>query len=231
MVLLHEGLGCVALWRDFPKRLAEATGWGVFVYSRLGYGESDPVELPRPLDYMTEEALENLAPVLDAFSFERGVLFGHSDGGTIAAAYAGLVQDPRLMGIIAMAPHFFSEEMQLAEIARAKEAFETTGLKAKMSKYHRDLEATFYGWNDSWLHPDFEVCDEQAVLGGITVPVLALQGREDQYGTLTQIDVIERLCAGPVRKEVIENCRHSPQFDQPDAVILAVTSFIDSLGG
>lgn len=147
LVLLHEGLGCAALWRDFPQRLAEATGWGVFVYSRAGYGQSDPVSLPRPLDYMTHEAVDVLPEVLDAFGFRRGVLMGHSDGATIAAIHAGSVADFRVRGIILMAPHFFTEDMGIAEIEKAKVGYETSDLRAKMAKYHRDPDNAFLGWN------------------------------------------------------------------------------------
>ncbi|MFW6345192.1 MAG: alpha/beta fold hydrolase, partial [Halomonas sp.] len=133
IVLLHEGLGCLVLWRDMPERLAARTGWGVMAYSRAGYGQSDPAELPRPLDYMTREAHEVLPQVLDAVGCRRGILMGHSDGATIAAEYAGGVEDFRVRGIVLMAPHFFTEEMGLAEIARARAAFEEGDLKARMA--------------------------------------------------------------------------------------------------
>ncbi|MEC9313050.1 MAG: alpha/beta fold hydrolase, partial [Pseudomonadota bacterium] len=138
LVLLHEGLGCVALWRDFPEKLAAATGLGVFVYSRQGYGQSDPVTLPRPLDFMTREAKDVLPGLLDAIGLEHGVLMGHSDGATIAAIYGGSVLDHRVRGLILMAPHFFTEPGGLAEIAKAKEAYDSGDLKEKLAKYHKD---------------------------------------------------------------------------------------------
>jgi len=156
IVLLHEGLGCTALWRDFPKRLADATACGVVAYSRSGYGASDLATLPRPLDYMTQEAVRVLPDVLNSLGINRCILFGHSDGATIAAIYAGSVADSRLCGVIPMAPHFFTESVGLTEIRRAKEAYETTELKQRLAKYHQDPDSTFRGWNDSWLHPDFE---------------------------------------------------------------------------
>src|SRR5271168_5005175 len=137
IVMLHEGLGCVALWRDFPRRLAEATGFGVFVYSRAGYGQSDSVELPRPLDYMTREARETLPLVLDAIGFQRGILLGHSDGASIAAIYAGAIEDFRVRGLVLIAPHFFTEESGLAAIAAALAAYEAGDLKRRLAKYHR----------------------------------------------------------------------------------------------
>lgn len=226
LVLLHEGLGCVALWRDFPSRLINATGWGVFVYSRAGYGKSDWAELPRPLDYMTIEAMEVLPDVLDAIGFKNGVLVGHSDGATIAAIHAGLCDGQRVKGVILMAPHFFTEEMGLTEIAKAKTAYEAADLSVKLSKYHHDPDNAFFGWNDSWLHPDFRQWNVEAVIDQIQVPVLAIQGQQDQYGTLAQIEVIERRCPAPVEKLVLEACRHSPFLDQEAEVIDAMSRFL-----
>lgn len=225
LILLHEGLGCVALWRDFPDRLAQATGWGVFAYSRAGYGQSDPTPLPRPLDYMTREAVGVLPQVLDAIGLHRGVLMGHSDGATIAAIHAGSVQDQRVRGLILMAPHFFTEDMGLREIARAKEAFETSDLSDKMARYHRDPDQTFRGWNDVWLNPGFQSWDVSEVIDYLRVPVLALQGREDQYGTLAQIDEIAQRSYAPVDVEILDACRHAPHQDQPEKVLTLVQEF------
>lgn len=229
LVLLHEGLGCVALWRDLPERLAQATGWGVFVYSRAGYGQSDPADLPRPLNYMTREATEVLPQVLDQIGFQRGVLMGHSDGATIAAIYAGSVEDFRVRGLVLMAPHFFTEEMGLAEIAKAREAFETTDLKGKMARYHRDPDNTFRGWNEAWLDPGFRAWDVSEVIDYLRIPVLAIQGREDQYGTLAQINEVAERSYAPVDVEVPDDCRHAPHLDQPEAVLRAVTEFTQRL--
>ena len=222
LVLLHEGLGCAALWRDFPKRLAEATGFGVIAYSRAGYGQSDLADLPRPLDYMTREAVEVLPRVLDAIGFRRGVLVGHSDGATIAALYAGSVIDHRVRGIVLMAPHFFTEDMGLKEIAEAKTAYETTDLRGKMAKYHRDPDNTFRGWNESWLHPEFRDWNVADAIDYIRIPVLAIQGREDQYGTLAQIEEIEERCYAPVDTLILDGCRHSPHLDRPEEVVAAI---------
>lgn len=229
IVLLHEGLGCLALWRDFPERLSKATGFGVMAYSRDGYGQSDPADLPRPLNYMTREAVVVLPQVLEAIGFRRGILMGHSDGATIAAIYAGSVSDARVRGIILMAPHFFTEEGGLAEIAKAKEAFETAGLKDRMAKYHRDPENAFRGWNDSWLHPDFKSWNVADVIDYLRVPTLSIQGVDDQYGTLAQIDVIEDRSYAPVERLVLDNCRHAPFLDQPQAVLAAVSEFTKRL--
>jgi pimeloyl-ACP methyl ester carboxylesterase len=225
IVLLHEGLGCAALWRDFPEQLVEATGFGVVAYSRAGYGQSDPADLPRPVDYMTREALEVLPRVLDAAGFRRGVLMGHSDGATIAAIHAGSVEDFRVRGIVLMAPHFFTEAMGLEEIARARTAFETTDMRTRMAKYHRDAEATFRGWNEAWLNPAFAAWDVSDVIDYIRVPALAIQGRQDQYGTLAQIAALAERSYAPVDVEVLDDCRHAPHSYQPEAVLAAVGEF------
>ena len=225
LVLLHEGLGCNALWRDFPAKLAEATGHGVFAYSRAGYGNSDPADLPRPLDYMTREAVDILPQVLNAIGFRRGILVGHSDGATIAAIYAGSVQDMRVRGIVTMAPHFFTEEIGLAEIAAAKKAFASSDMKARMSKYHADPDNTFHGWNDSWLHPDFKSWNVSEVIDYIRVPVLAIQGEDDQYGTLAQIEELYNRCYAPVEKLILSDCRHAPFLDQQEKVVAGIADY------
>ena len=229
IVLLHEGLGCLALWRDFPARLVAATGWGVFVYSRAGYGQSDLDDLPRPLEYMTRHAVDVLPDVLDSFGFRRGVLMGHSDGATIAAIYGGTVADHRVRALILMAPHFFTEDMGLAQIALARESFATGDLSARMAKYHRDAGHTFHGWNEAWLDPaarDWNVGD---VLDYLRIPVLAIQGREDEYGTLAQIEEVETRSYAPVETLILDHCRHVPQADQPEAVLTAVADFLARL--
>jgi len=229
IIMLHEGLGCTALWRDFPRQVAERTGMGVFVWSRRGYGQSDPAALPRPLDFMTREALEVLPHVLDRIGFRRGILFGHSDGATIAAIYAGSVSDMRVRGVILMAPHFFTEPIGLAEIERARQAYEAGSLKARMSKHHRDPDATFYGWNDAWLASGFKGWNVAEVIDYLRIPVLAIQGRNDQYGTLAQIEEIESRIYSPVDVAILDNCRHAPHFEQPDQTLTAVSKFADRL--
>ncbi len=229
IVLLHEGLGCLALWRDFPRRLAEATGWGVFVWSRAGYGLSDPDDLPRPLDYMTREAVDVLPEVLDAFGFRRGVLTGHSDGATISAIYAGSVSDHRVRGLVLMAPHFFTEEMGLKQIAAAKEVFAQGDMREKMAKYHRDPEHTFRGWNDAWLDPEFKAGNVGDVIDYLRIPTLAIQGRADEYGTLAQIEEVETRSYAPVETLILEDCRHAPHLDQPEAVLAGVAEFVTRL--
>ncbi|MFK7894023.1 MAG: alpha/beta fold hydrolase [Granulosicoccus sp.] len=226
LFLLHEGLGCIRLWRAFPAALASATGFGVVAYSRAGYGQSDPADMPRPLDYMTREAIDVLPLVLDALDIRQAVTLGHSDGATIAAIHAGTVDDDRIKGTVLMAPHFFTEPMGLTEIAAARDAFaKSPTLAERMAKYHRDPEHTFRGWNDSWLHPQFTVSDASESISGIRVPVLAIQGREDQYGTLAQIDVLEKSARVPVQRLILDDCRHAPHLEQAQAVVAAIAGF------
>lgn len=231
LVLLHEGLGCVALWRDLPGRLAAATGLGVLAYSRAGYGQSDPAPLPRPLDYMTREAVHVLPRVLDGLGIGPCLLVGHSDGATIAAEYAGRVADPRLRGLILIAPHFFTEPMGLAEIAAARKAYATAELRGKMAKYHRDPDNVFYGWNDAWLAEGFKSWNVAGVIERWRVPCLAIQGAADQYGTLAQIHTIERLSPAPVETLIVDGAHHAPQLERPAAVLPAIVRFCHDRAG
>src|SRR3978361_865104 len=159
IVMLHEGLGSAALWGDFPDRLQAATGAGVLVYSRAGYGASSPVGLPRPLDYMHTEALDILPQLLDAIGFRRGLLLGHSDGASIAAIYAGGIGDHRIRGLALIAPHFVVEDVSVASIAPIQTPYETTDLRTRLARWHKDVDNTFYGWNDAWLDPKFRDWD------------------------------------------------------------------------
>lgn len=225
IVLLHEGLGCVALWRDFPTKLAEATGFGVFAWSRSGYGQSDPVDLPRPLDYMTREAVDMLPGVLDAIGFKHGVLIGHSDGASIAAIYAGSVEDHRVRGLVLMAPHFFTEDGGLKSIAEAKQVYESGDLRARLAKYHKDVDNAFCGWNDAWLDPGFKSWNIAEAIDYLRIPVLAIQGADDQYGTVAQIEEIENRIYSPVEVEILADCKHSPFLEQPAKTLEAISVF------
>lgn len=227
IVMLHEGLGAARLWGDFPEELAERTGAGVFVYSRAGYGRSSPVRLPRPLDYMQREAAEVVPKLLDAIGFRRGVLLGHSDGASIAASYAGSVQDHRVRGLALLAPHFFVEEFSLEEIRRAKERYAAGELRDKLARHHADVDVAFKGWNDAWLDPDFgRVFDIVEPLAYIRVPVLIVQGEDDPYGTVAQIRVAEEECYCPVDAVLLPGCGHAPHRDKPQETLAAVASFV-----
>jgi pimeloyl-ACP methyl ester carboxylesterase len=229
IVMLHEGLGCVGLWNEFPDQLQAATGAGVFVYSRAGYGRSSPVRLPRPVTFMHEEAREVLPKVLDAIGFRRGLLLGHSDGASIAAIYAGSVQDHRVRGLILIAPHFFTEDMGIAEIARAKEAYATTDLRQKLARWHADVDNAFRGWNDAWLDPEFRNWDITEPLAYIRVPILIVQGEDDQYGTQRQIEVARQECYCPVEVALYRGVRHAPHREAPALLLASVSEFAGRL--
>jgi pimeloyl-ACP methyl ester carboxylesterase len=229
LVLLHEGLGCVGLWDDFPDRLAAATGAGVFVYSRAGYGQSSPVALPRPLNYMDDEAKRVLPAAMDMIGFQRGLLIGHSDGASISALYAGSVQDHRVRGLVLIAPHFFVEDVSIKSIAEARDAYASTDLKAKLGKWHADPDNTFRGWNDAWLDPGFRSWNIVEELSYIRVPMLIVQGEQDQYGTMRQIEVAEEECYCPVEVAIIPGARHTPQRDARDATLATISDFTNRL--
>jgi len=226
LVMLHEGLGCVGLWNDFPDRLAATTGVGVFVYSRAGYGKSSPVKLPRPLSYMHDEARDTLPLLLDVIGFRRGLLIGHSDGASIAAIYAGSHQDHRVGGLVLIAPHFFTEDLGIASIADAKRAYETGDLRARLSRWHADVDNAFRGWNDAWLDPNFRRWDITEFLAYIRVPLLIVQGEDDQYGTVRQIEVAKQECYCPVEVALLPGARHSPQREAAEATLEAVADFV-----
>jgi pimeloyl-ACP methyl ester carboxylesterase len=231
LVLLHEGLGCVAPWRDFPASLARATGWRVFAYSRLGYGASDGIARPRPLSYMHDEARDWLPRVLDAAGIGACVLVGHSDGASIAAIHAAEARDARLRGLVLIAPHFFVEDVSVESIAAIRGEYERGGLRTRLARYHADVDAAFYGWNDAWLDPRFRAWDVTALLPRIAVPVLGLQGADDAYGTAAQLEAASRLIAAPVRTRLIAGARHAPHLEAPEETMAEITRFVSSLPG
>ena len=230
LVFLHEGLGCVALWRDFPARLAAATGCGAFVYSRLGYGRSDPCELPRPIRFMHTEGLGVLPRVLAAAGIKECILIGHSDGGSIAIIYAGGTPAVPLRGLITEAAHVFCEQISVDSIEAAKRQFEKKDLRARLNKYHGDnTDCAFRGWNDVWLHADFMAWNIEEYLPGIKVPMLALQGADDQYGTIAQVEAIGRLTGQRTETRILSDCRHAPHAEQEAATFDAMQAFIQKI--
>jgi pimeloyl-ACP methyl ester carboxylesterase len=222
LVFLHEGLGSVGLWRDFPDRLARATGRRALIYSRAGHGNSAVPERPRTPRFMHDEALDVLPPLLREHGIERPVLVGHSDGGSIALIHASRHPVSRL---VLLAPHVFVEDLSVASIAEARETFETTDLRERMARHHRDAEATFRLWNDIWLAPEFRDWSIEDVLPAITAPVLAIQGEHDQYGTLAQIDAIENGVSGPFERAVL-NARHAPHLEAPEETLRIAAAFV-----
>ena len=229
LVLLHEGLGCVAGWGSFAEDLAVATGAGVFAYSRAGYGRSSPAKLPRPVSFMHDEARDVLARVLDAIGFRRGLLVGHSDGASIATIYAGSIQDHRVRGLALMAPHFFTEDVGIAEIVRTRAAFEAGPLRAKLARWHADPDNAFHSWCGPWLDPEFRKWDLSDALAHIRVPILIVQGENDQYGTTRQIEVAQQECYCPVDVAMLPNTRHAPHREAPEATLRAISDFVNRL--
>jgi pimeloyl-ACP methyl ester carboxylesterase len=229
IVMLHEGLGSAGLWGDFPEKLQAATGAGVFGYSRAGYGASTPVKLPRPVDYMHIEAREVLPKLLDAIGFRRGLLLGHSDGASIAAIYAGSHQDHRVEGIALIAPHFIVEDVSVKSIAEIKTAYETTNLREKLARWHKDVDNAFYGWNGAWLDPKFRNWDISEFLAYIRVPIAILQGVDDAYGTMRQVEIAQEECYCPVDVTVIPGAGHQPHREAPGPTLDAIAEFANAV--
>ncbi len=227
IVMLHEGLGSVALWKDFPAALAARTGSGVLSYSRYGHGTSSLLEEKRPVDYMHREGEVVLPAVLAHFGIARPILFGHSDGGSIALIHAGHRPDA-VAGLILEAPHVFVEDLTVASIAGVRDVYRTTDLSAKLGRYHQDVDRTFWGWNDIWLDPRFKLWNIEGHLPAIRCPILAIQGEDDEYGTRAQLDAIQ--AATPATEVVLlPRCGHSPHRDQSTAVLGRAADFIEEL--
>ena len=229
LVFLHEGLGSIRQWRDFPAKLAAATGCRGLVYDRYGYGQSDVLaETRRTVRFMHDEALNALPEMLAALKIEKPILVGHSDGASIALIHAGAGHDT--LGVVAMAPHVFIEPICISSIRTATRTFETTDLAEKLGRYHRDVRKTFYGWADVWLDAQFGGWDIRGdYLPGVRCPVLAIQGFDDEYGTMAQLDEIERRVSGPCELLKLEKCGHAPFREQPEVVLSAAASFVEEL--
>jgi pimeloyl-ACP methyl ester carboxylesterase len=229
LVFLHEGLGCVERWRSFPADVVAATGRRAVVYSRAGYGRSDPVPLPRPVGYMHHEARAVLPVLLDDLDVVSPVLLGHSDGASIALIHAGSAIRA-ISGIVALAPHVFVEDVTVAGIEQARASFLETGMRERLGRYHNDVDATFWGWNDVWLSAPFRSWDITAEVARIREPVLVVQGRDDAFGTLHQVDAIVEGSGGPVVTCVLDRCGHAPHLDRPEETLDAVVGWLAALG-
>jgi pimeloyl-ACP methyl ester carboxylesterase len=224
LVFLHEGLGSVGLWRDFPDRLADATGRRAFIYSRAGHGRSDVPDEPRTPRFMHDEALNVLPGLLAEHGIARPVLVGHSDGASIALIHAS--RHP-VSALVLLAPHVFVEDLSVTSIAEARDAFETTDLRERMARYHRDAERTFRLWNDIWLAPEFRDWNIEDVLPDVSAPVLLIQGERDQYGTPAQVEAVRRGVSGPADL-VLLDCRHAPHLEAPEETLAAAARFVSA---
>lgn len=231
ILFLHEGLGSASTWRDFPDALAAATGCGALVYSRAGYGRSDPVPLPRPVRFMHDEA-RVLAAIVQQAGIREAVLLGHSDGASIALIAAGTGAILGLRALVLEAPHTFAEPCGLESIARTAEVYRTTDLRARLARHHGDnTDVAFWGWNGVWLDPEFRAWNIEDALPGITVPTLVIQGEDDEYGSWKHVESIQRRSSGPVETLLLPRCGHRPHVEQRETVLDAMGRFIRGVLG
>jgi pimeloyl-ACP methyl ester carboxylesterase len=228
IVFLHEGLGSLSIWRDFPSRLARATGCGALVYSRYGYGRSTVCVSGFAPDYMHREALETLPALLDHFEIEKPILYGHSDGASISLVHAGGARRS-VRGLIVEAPHVFVEPESLVGLDMALDAFQNQGLRESLARHHRNANQTFSNWHAVWGSQAFRDWNLEGFLPAIQVPVLLVQGAEDAYGSLDQLDAIERGVTGRCERKVLNACGHSPHREMTDQVLDTATAFIQGL--
>lgn len=228
LVLLHEGLGCVATWKTFPERLHKETGREVIAYSRAGYGRSSGIQLPRPLDFHTREALDVVPAVLDEMSIRNFIFVGHSDGASIALIYAGVCPSPRIRGLVLIAPHVFAERQGIETIAKIQKRYETSDLRKKLSRYHGDnVECAFRGWSETWLDPGFSDWNIESHLPHIKSPVLTLRGNDDPYSTSEHVQRIAAGVSGPVDVCGLADCAHAPHLEQPLQTRQKVVDFVE----
>ena len=226
IVMLHEGLGSVALWKDFPERVANATGCAVLVYSRYGHGKSERLAEKRSVDFMHHEAKAVLPELLRQFGIARPILLGHSDGASIALIYASTWPD-RVRGLVLEAPHVFVEEFGLRSTVAIRKLYESSDLPKRLGRYHDHVDETFRGWNDIWLDPQFRSWNIEEDLDAINCPTLIIQGENDEYGTLAHVSAIQKRVPTAERL-ILADCGHSPHRDQPELTLDAICKFAAS---
>ena len=229
LVFLHEGLGSVALWRDFPRKVATRLHAPAVVYSRFGYGASDGLTGKRTPRFMHDEALGVLPALLDQLGIEQPILIGHSDGASIALIHSAASGRP-VRGLVCLAPHVFVEPVCVESIAKIRQSYFDTDLKQRLAKYHARVDDAFLGWADIWLEPEFLSWSIEDLLGRIDRPLLLIQGEDDEYGTLAQLDRIEAHVRGPTHRLALPRCGHSPHRDQEATVLDAIVAFVNGLG-
>ena len=225
LVFLHEGLGSVSLWRDFPDRVARRLGGPAMVYSRFGYGRSAGLEGPRTPHFMHEEALQVLPQLLDTLHIEKPILIGHSDGASIALIHAA-ASGRRTTGVVLMAPHVMVETICVESIARVSETYEKSDLRTRLARHHVRVDDAFRGWSRIWLDPRFRTWNLAKEVEALAVPALLIQGEDDEYGTVAQLDAIAEVAKGPVQRLVLANCGHAPHRDQEAVVLDAIAEFV-----
>ncbi len=223
IVMLHQGLGSIALWRDFPRAVHEATGLRVLVYSRWGYGNSDPVTaFPHGADFMHRGALVELPDLLGKLGIVKPVLLGHSDGASIALLHAAHRPAPAPLAVLAMAPHVMLERESIISLAKARVAYEEGDLRGKLARFHADVDSAFYGWNVTWLLPSMRAWSIEAEMAAIECPTVIVQGEGDEYGTPAQLEAIKTHSRGAAETLLLRNCGHSPHIDQRAATLDAL---------
>ena len=227
IVMLHEGLGSISMWKDFPERVAHATGCGVLVYSRYGHGKSGRLAEKRAVDFMHHEATVVLPELLAQLGIQRPILLGHSDGGSIAIIYAGTWPE-QARGLILEAPHVFVEDFGLRGTVAIRQVYQSTELREKLSRYHDHADEMFRGWSDIWLDPQFRNWNIEEFLSPINCPVLVAQGENDEYGTLAHVEAIQRGVPG-AQALILARCGHSPHRDQPEVMLDAISRFVAAL--
>jgi pimeloyl-ACP methyl ester carboxylesterase len=226
IVMLHEGLGSVSLWKDFPGRVARATGCGVLAYSRYGHGQSERLREKHTPHFMHHEGKVVLPGLLDELGIERPILLGHSDGGSISIIYTAAAAAPaRPRALILEAPHVFVEELTVQSIAKIRTTYQTTDLAKKLGRHHDHVDEAFWGWNDIWLDPAFRDWNIEDCLDAVRCPVLVIQGEQDEYGTLAQVAAIQQRVSH-AQALILQNCGHSPHRDQPAATLEAISEFV-----
>lgn len=231
VVFLHEGLGCVRMWRDFPDRVCDALGWGGLVWSRWGYGGSDPRPLPWPLDYLVHMGAERAPAVLRHFGIGDHLLWGHSDGASIALLTAGLSPLPGLLGVMSVAGHVFAGESKtIGAMDGVLTAYREGALRERLARYHADVDGAFHGWFDTWTSPSFMTWTIEELLAGIDVPVLVAQGDADEYDTLEQVRrTVAAIPAGLATPLVIPECGHQPHLEHPEQMVSATRALVSRL--
>lgn len=230
LVFLHEGLGSLAQWRDFPEAVCRTVGGRGLVYERWGFGGSERLALPRPTDYLHREAEEALPEVLAACDIDKPILIGHSDGASVALLYAAAYPE-RARACVSLAAHVFVEDVTIAGIRDVIARWDGGDLRDRLARYHGgNTEAMFRGWAETWLRPDFRAWDMVDHLPRIVCPVLVMQGEDDEHGSVAQVETIAKGVSGPVETLLIPGCGHSPHLQARDAVLARIADFVTGLG-